>query len=79
MNDIKIVTSDDMLMEQVEQALRMTPRQRFLAGAELFDAACRFSLAGIRSSFPAASDQECRQRLRQRLVWAEELEGVARP
>ena len=79
MNDIKPVTSDDMLMEQVEQARRMTPGQRFLAGAELFDAACRFSLAGIRSNFPGASKAECLERLRQRLVWAEELEGTARP
>ena len=79
MNDIKTLSSDDMFIEQVEQALRMTPAQRFHAGAELFDAACRFSLAGIRSNFPGASQEECLERLRQRLVWAEELEGAARP
>ena len=79
MHAIKPITSDDMFIEQVEQALRMTPAQRFRAGAELFDAACRFSLAGIRSNFPGASREECLERLRQRLAWAEELEGTARP
>ena len=77
MNDLKFVDSDDMLMEQAEQALRMTPGQRFRAGAELFDAACRFSLAGIRSNFPGATERECLERLRQRLVWADELEARA--
>ncbi len=64
-----------MLLDQVEQALRMTPEERFRAGGQLFDAACRFSLAGIRSNFPGASEKECLARLQQRLEWAAELEA----
>jgi hypothetical protein len=79
MDDLKPVTSDDMLMAQVEQALRMTPEERFRAGGQLFDATCRFSLAGIRSNFPMASDSECVERLRQRLSWSESLESPQRP
>lgn len=79
MNDIKLVTSDDMLMEQVEQARRMTPEQKFRAGGELFDAACRFALAGIRGSFPHASDEECLIRLKRRFALVDEMYPGVRP
>ena len=79
METIRRIDSDDMLMEQVEQALRMTPEERFRAGGELFDAGCRFALAGIRGSFPDASEEECMERLRQRFAWVEELELPVRP
>lgn len=79
MESIRRIDSDDMLMEQVEQALRMTPEERFRAGGELFDAGCRFALAGIRGSFPGASEEECLSRLRQRLAWADELSPAVRP
>ena len=79
MENIRRIDSDDMLMEQVEQALRMTPEERFRAGGELFDAGCRFALAGIRGNFPSADEEECLLRLRQRLAWADELTAPARP
>ncbi len=79
MENFRRISSDDMLMEQVEEALRMTPEQRFRAGGELFDAACRFALAGIRGTFPGASEQECLARLKQRFAWADELDPAVRP
>jgi hypothetical protein len=79
MENIRHIDSDDMLMEQVEQALRMTPEERFRAGGELFDAGCRFTLAGIRGSFPGASEEECLEHLKERLAWADELQPAARP
>ncbi len=79
METMRMIDSDDMLLEQVEQALAMTPEERFRAGGELFDAGCRFALMGIRSNFPDASDEECLERLRQRLAWADELHPPARP
>ncbi len=79
MENIRMVDSDDMLLEQVEQALAMTPEERFRAGGVLFDAGCRFALIGIRGNFPNASDEECLERLRQRLAWADELHAPVRP
>ena len=79
MENIRRIDSDDMLMEQVEQAQRMTPEERFRAGAELFDAGCRFALAGIRGTFPAATEEECLARLKQRFAWADELSPAVRP
>ncbi len=52
MNDLKSVDSADMLMEQVEQARRMTPEQKFRAGGQLFDAACRFPSPASAGVFP---------------------------
>lgn len=75
MNDIKPVTSDDMLMEQVEQALRMTPEQRVKTGSELFVSWCHMARGGVRGNFPGATEDEIEARLRQRLVWARELDG----
>jgi hypothetical protein len=79
MENIRRIDSDDMLMEQVEQALRMTPEERFRAGGELFDAGCRFALAGIRGTFPGADEEECLLRLRQRFAWVEQSEPAVRP
>lgn len=79
METVRMMDSDDMLLEQVEQALSMTMEQRFRAGGELFDAGCRFALMGIRSNFPLASEAECLERLRQRLAWADELHDAVRP
>jgi hypothetical protein len=79
MEPMRMIDSDDMLLEQVEQALAMTPEERFRAGGELFDAGCRFALMGIRSNFPGAGEAECLERLRQRLAWADELYEPVRP
>lgn len=79
MENMRMIDSDDMLLEQVEQALAMTPEERFRAGGELFDAGCRFALMGIRSTFPQATEEECQKRLRQRLEWADELYETVRP
>ena len=37
MENIRYIDLDDMLMEQVGQALRMTPEERVWAGVELFE------------------------------------------
>ena len=79
MQTMRMIDSDDMLLEPVEQALAMTPEERFRAGGELFDAGCRFALMGIRGNFPGASDEECLERLRMRLAWADELYPAVRP
>ena len=57
----------------------MTPEQKFRAGGQLFDAACRFALAGIRGSFPDATPAECLERLKRRLALADKLYPGVRP
>lgn len=57
---------DDHLRWTVE----MTPAQRFIAGAELFDYACTITLAGIRRQNPTLTEEQAIQVLRERLEWA---------
>jgi hypothetical protein len=54
--------------EDIEQARRMTPAQKFRAGGDLFDEACRWTLAGIRHQYPGISDQAALDELRRRLA-----------
>ena len=61
--------------EDIEQARRMTPAQRFWAGGELFDDACRWTLAGIRHQHPGISDDQALAELRRRLAIAQEMEN----
>ncbi len=58
---------------KLEQAKRMTPTERFLAGAELFEEACEVTLAGIRHQYPHWTEAQHRQELRDRIAQAESL------
>jgi len=60
--------------EDLEQARRMTPEQKLIAGAELFDYACEISKAGIRHQHPEADESMVLKLLRERLELAERLE-----
>ena len=60
--------------EDLEQARRMTPEQRMLAGAELFDYACQITKAGIRADHPDADDAAVLRILRERLELARRIE-----
>jgi hypothetical protein len=64
----------DFDRESIEQALRQTPAQRMRAGADLFDAACRVTLAGIRCQHPGISAADALDELRRRLELARKLE-----
>ena len=61
--------------EKVRRAREMTFEQRFLAGADLFDMACQFAEAGIRSQFPNANQQQVRRELHRRLRIGRMLEN----
>lgn len=54
---------------KVEQAKRMSSRDRFFAGAELFDDACLVSLAGLKASHPDWSERALRAEMK-RLIEA---------
>ena len=52
----------------------MNDEEKLLAGARLFDMACRVTLDGIRHEHPDISEAEALDELRQRLRLARELE-----
>jgi len=61
-------------LEDLEQAARMTPEERLLAGAELFDYACEITKAGIRVQYPQADEATVLQILRDRVELARRIE-----
>ena len=61
------------LLAKVRQARMMSARAKFLAGAELFEEACAWNLAGISAQHPAASESEKRNELQRRLKLTDRL------
>ncbi|HET6246191.1 MAG TPA: hypothetical protein VFE47_00685 [Tepidisphaeraceae bacterium] len=57
--------------EDLEQAKQMTGSQKLRAGGDLFDDACRWTLAGIRNQHPDFTPQQALDELRRRLDQAE--------
>ena len=68
---------DELYREELSEARAMSPAEKVLAGQQLFEAACRITLAGIRNQNPGASDQECLEILRQRLRLQRRLEETS--
>jgi hypothetical protein len=64
---------DDIYRERVLRARRTPIEQKILAGAELFEFACRFACAGIRRENPGADEARVQALLRDRLVLARRL------
>ena len=60
--------------EDLEQARRMTPEEKLLAGAELFDYACSIAKAGIRAQHPEADEETVLRLLCERVELGEKLE-----
>lgn len=58
-------------LAKVRQARRMTPEMKFRAGSELFEEACRWTLAGISHQFPNLDEAGKMKELRRRLTLAE--------
>ena len=65
---------DQLRRDDIDQARRMTPSQKLRAGGDLFDEACRWTLAGIRHDHPGISEAEAMEELRRRLARARETE-----
>ena len=66
---------DELYREELREARTMAPEQKILAGQQLFEGACRMTLAGIRNQNPGASEAQCLEILRQRLELQRILEG----
>jgi hypothetical protein len=65
---------DELYKEEVLEARKMSPEEKFLAGEELFKMACEVTLAGIRNENPGATEAECQQILEERLRLGEWLQ-----
>jgi hypothetical protein len=68
---------DELYREEVVEARAMAPIDKLRAGQQLFEAACRVTLAGIRNQFPDASEAERIEILRQRLVLQRKLDETS--
>jgi hypothetical protein len=66
--------ADAIFWERVEKARRMSPEDKFLGGARLFDRSCRIMADGIRAEFPDADDRRVQEILRERLALAQRLQ-----
>jgi hypothetical protein len=69
----KSIISDAIAADlaKVRQARRMSPEMKFRAGSELFEEACRWTLAGISHQFPHLDEAGKMKELRRRLTLAE--------
>lgn len=67
---------DELYREDIRDARAMKPWDKFLAGAQLFDMACRIVVAGIRYQHPETDDVTVQQILEQRLELARKLEAT---
>lgn len=56
--------------QKLERAQRMTPQERFLAGAELFEDACEITRNGIRHMNPGFDESQVEAELHRRLQLA---------
>ena len=68
---------DELYREEVIEARAMSPIDKVRAGQQLFEAACRITLAGIRHQFPQTSEEERLEILRQRLVLQRKLDETS--
>jgi hypothetical protein len=68
---------DELYREEILEARAMSPEDKILAGQQLFEAACRVTLAGIRHENPGASEEQCLEILRQRLELQRRLEETS--
>jgi hypothetical protein len=66
---------DELLLEKVQQARRMSFEDKFLAGPRLFDLACRLMRDGIRMQFPNADETEVERLFLERLAIQRRLEA----
>ena len=68
---------DELYRERVERARQMSPEDKLLSGARLFDRSCRIMVDGIRDEFPDADERRVKEILSERLALARQLENNA--
>lgn len=60
--------------EKIERARKMSPSEKFFAGAELFEEACEISMQAIRNEYPDSSEEQVLAELKSRLERGRKLE-----
>ena len=65
---------DELYREEVLEARRMSPEEKFLLGEQLFNFACEVTLSGIRRENPNVTEAECERILDERLKLGEWLQ-----
>jgi hypothetical protein len=65
---------DRLFSDRVRRAREMSPEEKFLSGARLFDRSCRIMADGIRDQFPNADERQVREVLASRLAFLRRLE-----
>jgi hypothetical protein len=68
---------DELFWERVQKARQMSPEDKLLGGARLFDRSRRVMADGIRHQFPDADDRRVVEILRDRLARIRRLEEQA--
>ena len=68
---------DELYHEEVVEARAMKPADKVRAGQQLFESACRITLAGIRNQNPGTTEEQCWDILRQRLILQRKLEETS--
>jgi hypothetical protein len=69
---------DTLYQDEILRARRMSPEDKILAGARLFDYACQITAAGIRNQFAGIDEDRVHEILRQRLAWRRKLNACRR-
>ena len=62
-------------LAKVRQARAMSPGMKFRAGYELFEEACRWTLAGIAAQFPEMDESGRLAELRRRIALAKRADA----
>jgi hypothetical protein len=66
---------DELFVDKVRAARRMSPEDRLLAGPRLFERSCRIMLDGLRHENPEADATQLQELFNQRLAIWLRLEG----
>jgi outer membrane protein assembly factor BamB len=69
---------DELYREEVLDARKMSGKERLLLGQQLFEAACRITLAGIQNQFPELDEKGRLEMLRKRLELQRKMEQACR-
>ena len=75
-SDYIVELADAIYRDRVRRAREMSPNQKLVDGPELFDYACRITMAGIRHQFPDASEQRVLEILCERIELQRRLERM---
>jgi hypothetical protein len=65
---------DTIFLDRVRWAGAMSPEEKLLAGARLFELSAKIMAEGIRNEFPEADEHRVHETLLQRLALARRLE-----